>query len=51
MTTKRSYRNPLPIEVATQEIRHQAGTQFDPLLAGVFVKLIEKQQIQVEQGA
>jgi HD-GYP domain-containing protein (c-di-GMP phosphodiesterase class II) len=30
MTTDRSYRRALPLEVATQELRDNAGTQFDP---------------------
>ena len=30
MTTDRSYRRALPLEVAMQELRDNAGTQFDP---------------------
>jgi HD-GYP domain-containing protein (c-di-GMP phosphodiesterase class II) len=30
MTTDRSYRRALPLEVATQELRDNAGSQFDP---------------------
>jgi HD-GYP domain-containing protein (c-di-GMP phosphodiesterase class II) len=38
MTSNRTYRKALPIEVAVTEIRRCAGTQFDPSLAEAFVK-------------
>ena len=38
MTSNRTYRKALPIEVAVTEIRRCAGTQFDPALAEAFVK-------------
>jgi HD-GYP domain-containing protein (c-di-GMP phosphodiesterase class II) len=38
MTSNRTYRKALPIEVAVTEIRRCAGTQFDPALAESFVK-------------
>ncbi|HEX4793027.1 MAG TPA: HD domain-containing phosphohydrolase [Humisphaera sp.] len=38
MTTNRTYRRALPIEVALAEIRRCAGTQFDPRLAEVFLR-------------
>ncbi|CAN5399707.1 hypothetical protein BH10PLA1_BH10PLA1_02520 [soil metagenome] len=37
MTTSRTYRKALPLEVAMTEIRRCAGTQFDPLLAEAFL--------------
>ncbi len=40
MTTKRSYRDPLPKEVALMEIEKGAGTQFDPELAKLFVNIM-----------
>jgi response regulator RpfG family c-di-GMP phosphodiesterase len=41
MTTDRAYRRALPHTVAIDEIERCAGTQFDPELAQVFVRLIE----------
>ncbi len=38
MTSSRTYRKALPVEVALMEIRRCAGTQFDPMLADAFVK-------------
>jgi len=37
MTTSRTYRKALPLEVAMTEIRRCAGTQFDPALAESFL--------------
>ncbi|HEY2587180.1 MAG TPA: HD domain-containing phosphohydrolase [Tepidisphaeraceae bacterium] len=38
MTTNRTYRKALPLEVALSEIRRCAGTQFDPALAEAFLR-------------
>ena len=38
MTSNRTYRSALPLEVALAEIRRCAGTQFDPRLAEVFLR-------------
>ncbi|MBI2370869.1 MAG: response regulator [Deltaproteobacteria bacterium] len=43
MISARPYRAPLPREVALQELRANAGTQFDPYLAQTFVKMIEEE--------
>ena len=45
MTTTRSYRKGLPPEIALQEIDKGKGTQFDPELAEVFIKLMKENQI------
>ena len=37
MTSNRTYRKALPLEVALNEIRRCAGTQFDPTLAEAFL--------------
>ena len=41
MTSDRAYRRALPHEIAVGEIERCAGTQFDPELADLFVKMIE----------
>ncbi len=41
MTSDRAYRRALPHEVAIGEIERCAGSQFDPELADLFVKMIE----------
>ncbi len=41
MTSDRPYRKALPHEIAIQEIKDHAGTQFDPLIAEAFVGLCE----------
>lgn len=38
MTSNRTYRRALPVEVAQCEIRRCSGTQFDPWLAEAFIK-------------
>lgn len=39
MTSTRPYRNSLPHEVAINEIKRCSGTQFDPQLAELFIKI------------
>ncbi len=43
MTSSRTYRKALPLEVALAEIRKCAGTQFDPGLAEFFLKIPQTQ--------
>jgi HD-GYP domain-containing protein (c-di-GMP phosphodiesterase class II) len=45
MTSKRSYKEAFSVEFAAKEISNQAGKQFDPQLACLFVKMIEDGQI------
>lgn len=40
MTSKRSYRDPLPLEVVSAEIERCKGTQFDPKIATVFLDIL-----------
>ena len=43
MTSERSYRSVLSEEIAMQELQKNAGTQFDPELARVFIeKVLDK---------
>jgi HD-GYP domain-containing protein (c-di-GMP phosphodiesterase class II) len=39
MTSNRTYRRALPLEVAMIELRRCAGTQFDPILAEAFLRV------------
>jgi HD-GYP domain-containing protein (c-di-GMP phosphodiesterase class II) len=39
MTSSRTYRKALPLEVALTEIRRCSGTQFDPRLAEAFLHI------------
>lgn len=45
MTTDRPYRKALPLEVALQEIALNAGTQFDPEIASLFIELAKEGKI------
>ena len=45
MTTDRPYRKGMSVEYAAKEIAKGAGTQFDPKLAELFVRLIEEKEI------
>ena len=40
MTSERPYRNPLSEEVVLSEIRKNAGTQFDPEIARIFIEKV-----------
>lgn len=41
MTSNRSYRKALPLEVVKEEIKKCSGTQFDPDIANVFLDILE----------
>ena len=40
MTQDRSYRKAMTKEAAIEEIRRNAGTQFDPVIAGIFIEQV-----------
>lgn len=50
MTSNRPYRASLGVNAALNEIRHNSGTQFDPKLAGLFIKLVVDGTIKVNQS-
>lgn len=49
MTSDRPYRASLGVEAALQEIEKNIGTQFDPQIAVLFIKLVQTRVIKVEQ--
>ena len=42
MTTDRSYRRALPLNVALEELRANAGTQFDPAVVAALLAVLER---------
>ena len=40
--TKRSYKEPKPVEYAVDELKKNAGTQFDPMIVKFAIKVIEE---------
>jgi HD-GYP domain-containing protein (c-di-GMP phosphodiesterase class II) len=42
MTTNRSYRAALPLDVAVAELQDCAGTQFDPRVAEAIVRVVSE---------
>ncbi len=41
MTSDRTYRKAMPKSAAVAELRRQAGTQFDPVIVDIFLKVLE----------
>jgi hypothetical protein len=41
MTSTRSYRKALPLQVVIEELRKNAGSQFDPELVDTMIELVE----------
>lgn len=40
MSSKRPYRNALPIDIIKEEIQKKSGTQFDPEIAETFLDML-----------
>ena len=49
MTSKRSYRNSLPLDVVKEEIEKCSGTQFDPEIAKVFLDILNNEYNKIEE--
>ena len=49
MTSKRTYRNSMPIDVVKEEIEKCKGTQFDPTLADVFLDILNNEYEKIEE--
>ncbi|MEK6583996.1 MAG: diguanylate cyclase [Nitrospirota bacterium] len=43
MTTDRPYRKALPVEAAIAELQRCSGSQFDPKIVDVFIRILEKE--------
>ena len=48
MTSKRTYRDSLPLDVVKQEIEKNKGTQFDPNIADVFLDILSNHYNEIE---
>ena len=49
MTSKRTYRNALPLDVVRSEIERCSGTQFDPEIAKVFLEILDNDYSEIEK--
>ncbi len=49
MTSKRTYRDSLPIDIVKQEIEKNKGTQFDPKIADVFLDILNNHYDEIEE--
>ena len=49
MTSKRSYRDSLPLETVISEFKRCRGTQFDPELDDVFLDILENHYDEIEK--
>lgn len=49
MTSKRTYRNSLPLDFVKEEIKKCSGTQFDPEIAGIFLDILNNDYQEIAQ--
>lgn len=49
MTSKRTYRDPMPLDVVKQEIEKNKGTQFDPKIADTFLDILSNHYDEIEE--
>jgi len=42
MTTDRPYRRAMPLETAVEELKRNAGSQFDPVVVAAFMRILER---------
>lgn len=49
MTSKRTYRDPMPLDVVKQEIEKNKGTQFDPKIADTFLDILDNHYNEIEE--
>ena len=51
MTTKRSYKSPIPVDRAVNLLRSESGKQFDPNLVSIFADLVESGKMELRVAA
>ena len=49
MTSKRVYRNSLPLNIVKEEISKCSGTQFDPTIASAFLDILNNEYVKIER--
>lgn len=49
MTSRRSYREPLPLDVVINEFKKCKGTQFDPSLADTFLNILKNDYTSIQE--
>ena len=49
MTSRRVYRDSLPLDVVISEIENNKGTQFDPEIASVFLDILKNDYPSIEK--
>ena len=49
MTSRRSYRDSLPLEIVREEISKNSGTQFDPEIANVFLNILDNEPSEIKK--
>ena len=49
MTSKRAYRDPLPLDIVKAELEKNKGTQFDPQIADVFLGILNNNYDEIEK--
>ena len=49
MTSKRTYRNALPLETVIAEFERCSGTQFDPKIASVFLQILKNNYSSIQE--
>ena len=49
MTTKRTYRDSLPIEKVIQELEKGKGIQFDPKLTDIFLDILKNDYEKIKE--
>ncbi len=49
MSSKRSYRNSLPLDIIKEEFRKNRGTQFDPELDDLFLEILENDYDKIQE--
>ena len=49
MTSRRTYRDSLSIDIVKEEIEKNKGTQFDPKIADVFLDILNNHYKEIEE--